>query len=377
MATKLIAPFEILGFKVQLDLSWTLLALLIVWSLATGYFPHYYLGLEPSAYWWMGAIGALGFFGSLVVHELAHSIVARHQGIPIRSIRFFIFGGVAQMDTEPSSPKAEFFMAIAGPISSFALSAASYLVFEVSYQQNAPVPFLGIVGFLCFANNLLGSFNLVPGFPLDGGRALRAALWHWSGDIRRATRWSTRLGSLFGLFLIMGAVFYIITGSVLVGIWWLVLGLFLRGAAGASYYRMIARTVLQGEPLSRFMTSNPDTVSPDLPLDELVEKHLYRSLHNMYPVVEDARLIGYINSKEITGIPQDQWQQLIARNLSRPCTADNTISAKADALAALSKMSRTGHSRLMVVEGDHLVGIVTLKDLLKLIGLRLNLAEVT
>jgi Zn-dependent protease/CBS domain-containing protein len=375
MAGKSISPFTILGFKTQWDSSWVLLAMLMVWSLATGYFPDHYLGLEPRTYWWMGAVAMLGFLASLVFHELAHSVVARHLGIPIKKIRLFIFGGVAEMDGGPPSPKAELYMAIAGPISSLALSAASYLAFEVGYRQDVPVPILGTVGFLSFANSLLGVINLVPGFPLDGGRALRAALWRWTGDIGRATRLASRVGSIFGLVLILGGVFHVVTGNVVVGIWWVVLGLFLRGAAGASYYEIIARTMLHGEPLSRFMTPNPEAVSADLPLDELVEKHFYRSLHDIYPVVQDARLVGCISSKQITGIPQGQWKQVTVRDLAAPCTAENTLNANADALDALSRMSRTGHTRLMVVEGDRLVGIVTLKDLLKLITLRLNLED--
>jgi len=373
---KPVALFEILGFKVQLDFSWILLALLISWSLATGYFPSYYLGLDQSTYWWMGAFGALGLFGSLVFHELAHSIVARHHGIPIRSITLFIFGGVAQMDEEPPSPKAEFFMAIAGPISSFALSAACYLTFEVGYRQNAPVPFLGTVGYLSMANGLLGAFNLVPAFPLDGGRVLRAALWHWKHDIRRATRSASRIGSLFGMVLMLSGVFHVVTGSFMVGVWWFVMGLFLRGAANASYYQVIARTTLGGEPLRRFMTLNPDIVSADLPLEALVEEHFYRSLHDMYPVIQNSHLIGCISSKQIAGIPREQWKRLTVRDVATPCSSDNMVSADADALAALSLMNRTGNSRLMVVDGERLVGIVTLKDLMKLIALKLNLEGV-
>lgn len=161
--------FKILGFKVQLDVSWMFLAVLVTWSLARGYFPAHYLGLSDSTYWWMGTVGAIGLFGSIVFHELAHSLVARHYGIPISSITLFIFGGVAQMEKEPPSPKAEFLMAIAGPISSFALSAASYLAFEVGYQVQLPLSAIGVLGYLAFANSLLGGFNLIPAFPLDGG----------------------------------------------------------------------------------------------------------------------------------------------------------------------------------------------------------------
>ncbi len=373
MFGKPVTLFQILGFKVQLDFSWVILALLISWSLASGYFPAYYLGLDRSTYWWMGVSGALGLFGSIIFHELAHSVVARRYGIPIKSITLFIFGGVAQMDEEPPSPKAEFLMAIAGPISSFILSGACYLASETGYRQGLPLPLVGIFGYLTLVNGLLGTFNLIPAFPLDGGRVLRAALWQWKKDLQGATRSASRVGSLFGLILMLSGVFQVITGNFMVGVWWFVMGLFLRSAATASYYQLVARATLGGEPLRRFMTPNPDTVPANLTLDALVEEHFYRSLHDLYPVMHDSRLIGCVTSKQIAGIPKDQWTRHTVRDIATPCSEENTVSADADALAALSIMNRTGNSRLMVMEGDRLVGIVALKDLLKLLALKLDL----
>ena len=368
--------FEILGFKVQLDFSWIFLALLVTWSLARGYFPAYYLGLSDAAYWWMAAFGAMGLFGSILFHELAHSIVARRQGMLIRSITLFIFGGVAQMEGEPPSPKTEFLMAIAGPIASFALSATCYLAFKAGYQVHLPLSALGVLGYLAFVNSLLGGFNLIPAFPLDGGRVLRAGLWQWKRDFPLATRWASRAGSLFGLVLILSGVFNVITGEFMVGIWWVIMGLFLRAAAWTSYYRMVTRTTLGGEPIHRFMTPDPVTIPSDLPIHELVEEHFNRSFHDMYPVVEDSRLIGCIGSKQLAEIPRDQWQHLTVRGILVPCSEDNTVGIDTEALAALSIMNRTGNSRLLVTDGDRLVGIVTLKDLLNFLASILNFERV-
>lgn len=373
MFDKQVTLFTILGFKVKLDFSWTLLALLITWSLATGYFPAYYLGLPNATYWWMGAAGALGLFGSLVFHELAHSIIARRHGLPITSITLFIFGGVAQMDKEPPSPKAELFMAIAGPISSFALSAACYLLFEIGYRSDVPIPVIAVFGYLALANSLLGAFNLLPAFPLDGGRVLRAALWQWKHDLRRATQSASRIGSFFGLLLILFGIVNVITGNFIAGVWWFVMGLFLRGAAGASYYQLITRTTLAGEPIRRFMTANPATVSAELPIDILVEEHFYRSLHDTYPVMDQSRLVGCITSRQIAAIPKSEWSRLTVGEVATPCSADNTVHVDTDALVALSIMNRTGNSRLLVMDGGRLVGIITLKDLLKLLALKLDL----
>lgn len=373
MFGKHVTLFEMYGFNVRLELNWIFLAALVTWSLAQGYFPSYYLGLSGATYWWMGAFGALGLFGSILLHELAHSLVARRYGLRIRSITLFIFGGVAQMDEEPPSPKVEWLIAIAGPISSFALSAACYLVFAVGYRIHLPIVPLGVIGYLAFVNSLLGGFNLIPAFPLDGGRVLRAGLWQWKKDLSRATRWASRAGSLFGLLLMLSGIFHVVTGDFIVGIWWFVMGLFLRGAARASYYQEVARTKLGGQPIRRFMTPNPETVSSHLPIDVLVEEHFYRSLHEMYPVMDNMRLIGCVNSKQVAGIPRDQWKQLTVRDIVMPCSAENTVAADADARAALSIMNRTGTSRLLVLDGDRLAGIVTLKDLLKLFMLKLNL----
>ena len=375
MFGKPVTLFQILGFRVQLDFSWILLALLISWSLATAYFPAFYLGLDHATYWWMGVIGALGLFGSIVFHELAHSIVARRYGMPIKSITLFVFGGVAQMDEEPPSPKAEFLMAIAGPISSFFLSGFCYLAFDVGYRQGLSLPFIGILSYLALVNSVLGTFNLVPAFPLDGGRVLRAALWRWKNDIRLATQSASRVGSLFGLILMLSGGFQVITGNFMVGVWWFVMGLFLRGAANASYYQLIARTTLEGEAVRRFMTANPDTVATDLPIHALVEHHFYRSLHEMYPVMRDSHLVGCVTSKQVAAIPRDQWTRLTVFDAMTPCSETNTVSVDTDALKALSIMNRTGNSRLMVTEDDRLVGVITLKDLMKPLAVRLNLEE--
>ncbi len=264
-------------------------------------------------------------------------------------------------------------MAIAGPISSFTLSGGCYVASEISYRQGFPLPLVGIFSYLALVNSLLGTFNLIPAFPLDGGRVLRAALWHWKKDLHRATRSASRVGSLFGLILLLSGIFHVITGNFMVGVWWFVMGLFLRSAANASYYQLVARTTLEGEPLRRFMTPNPETVPADLPLDTLVEEHFYRSLHDLYPVIEDSHVVGCITSKQIAGIPRDQWARLTVRDVATPCSKENTVAADVDALAALSIMNRTGNSRLMVMEGDRLVGIIALKDLLKLLALKLDL----
>lgn len=364
--------FEIFGFKVQLNFSWVFLALLVTWSLAKGYFPTHYLGLDTSTYWWMGAAGTVGLFGSLLFHELAHSFVARQQGMSFKNVTLYVFGGVAQMEEEPPTPKADFLMAIAGPLASFALSAACYLALQAGYASNLPLAALGIFGYLAFMNSLVGGFNLIPAFPLDGGRVLRAGLWHWTKDLRRATRPACLAGVTFGFALMMVGIFHGVTGNFMVGVWWFILGLFLREAAKTSYYALVVRIKLERATIRNFMTLNLDTVSSHLSIDELVKEHVYRSLHDIYPVLEDSRLLGYVSSKQIIKIPRDEWTHLTVHDVTVPCSAENTVDINMEAPAALSLMTRTGNSRLLVTDGERLAGTLALKDLMKLLTLKLN-----
>ena len=279
------------------------------------------------------------------------------------------------MEEEPPNPKADFLLAIAGPLASFTLSAACYVVFQVGYASNLPLAVLGLFGYLAFMNSIVGGFNLIPAFPLDGGRMLRAGLWHWTKDIRHATRPACLAGVVLGFVLMMVGIFYVVTGDFMVGAWWFILGLFLREAARTSYYELVARIKLERTTIRNFMTSHLDTVSSHLSIEQLVEEHFYRSLHDIYPVLEDSHLLGYVSAKQIGTIPRHEWMHLTVRDLVVPCSAENTVDMQTPAPAILSLMNKTGNSRLLVTDGERLAGIVTLKDLMKYLTLKLNLEE--
>ncbi len=372
---KPIMSLTIFGFNVRLHFSWIFIAILVTWSLAKGYFPAYYLGLKASTYWWMGAAGTVGLLGSLLFHELAHSFVAKQQKVPFKNITLFVFGGVAQMEEEPPNPKADFLLALAGPLASFTLSAVCYLLLQAGYASNLPLAVLGVFGYLAFMNSLLGGVNLIPAFPLDGGRMLRAGLWHWTKDIRHATRPACLAGVILGFVLMMVGIFHVVTGDFMVGAWWFILGLFLREAARTSYYELVARIKLERATIRNFMTSHADTVPSHLSIKQFIEEHVYRSLHDLYPVLEDSRLLGYVSTKQITAIPRHEWMHLTVRDVVVPCSAENTVDMHTPATTILSLMNKTGNSRLLVTDGEHLVGIVTLKDLMKYLTLKLNLEE--
>jgi Zn-dependent protease/predicted transcriptional regulator len=376
MLGKRIKLFKLLGFEVGIDVSWIFIALLIAWSLSTGLFPLYYKNLSTQMYWFMGIVGALGLFVSIIAHEFAHSLVARGQGIPMKGITLFIFGGVAEMDQEPPNPKAEFLMAIVGPLSSIAIGLVFYGIYSAGKGGALPTPVNGVVGYLAFINGILAGFNLVPAFPLDGGRVLRSILWGVKGNLKWATRITSRIGSGFGILLIVLGVLNVFRGNFIGGMWWFLIGMFLNGAAKMSYRQLITRKALEGEPVRRFMKTDPVTVPPSLSIDELVDDYVYRYHYKMFPVVEETgKVVGCITTKQIKDVPREQWGQKTVGELSAECSTDYTIGPQVDAVKALSIMHKSGNGRLMVVENGHLAGIITLKDMLELLSLRMELEE--
>ena len=241
MFGKPIKLFHLLGFEVRVDLSWIIIAALVVWSLSIGLFPYHYRGLPTRTYWLMGVAGALGLFFSIVFHEFSHSIIARRYGVPMKGITLFIFGGVAEMGEEPSSAKAEFMMAVVGPLSSVCIGLVFFGVSSLGLEWGWAKPVTGVVGYLAYMNGMLAGFNLLPAFPLDGGRMLRSILWGLKRNLRWATRISSGIGSGFGIFLILLGFFQFFKGNFVGGMWWFLIGMFLRNAARSSYQQLLLR----------------------------------------------------------------------------------------------------------------------------------------
>lgn len=373
MFGKRMTLFKLFGFAVHVDLSWIVIAVLVTWSLAAGLFPFQYRGLSPETYWIMGLAGALGLFGSIVFHEMSHSLVARRFGIPMKGITLFIFGGVAEMDDEPPSPRAEFTMAIAGPLSSIFLAIAFYAVYIFGARSGWPAPVNGVTGYLGVINAILAVFNLVPAFPLDGGRVFRSILWGWRNDLRWATRVSSTFGSAFGIFLIFVGVLNALRGNFIGGVWQFLIGMFLRDAARMSYQQLLARQALEGERVRRFMQADPVAVSPSITLAQLVDDYVYRHQHKLFPVVQNGELAGCIDLDQVKEIPRHEWAYRTVGEVAKRCSVDRTISPEADAVKALSKMNRSGNSRLLVVDQGRLIGILSLKDLLRFLSLKIEL----
>ncbi len=375
MFGKRIKLFKLLGFEVRIDLSWIIIAVLVTWSLADGLFPFWYPDLTSETYWLMGVVGALGLFVSIVAHEFCHSLVARRFGMPMKGITLFIFGGVAEMGDEPPTARAEFTMAIVGPLSSMAIGAVFYGIYRLGEASGWGTPINGVILYIAYINGILAAFNLLPAFPLDGGRVLRSILWGVKDNLRWATRVSSAIGAAFGIGLIVLGVLQFIRGNVIGGVWMFLIGLFLKSAAQMSYQQLLVRKALEGESVRRFMNANPVTVPDSITVERLVEDYIYKYHYKMFPVMSGDRLVGCITTRQVKEIPREAWSRETIREMASPCSAENTISPQTDAVKALAMMSQGGISRLMVVENGRLVGLVTLKDLLDFFSLKVELEE--
>jgi Zn-dependent protease/predicted transcriptional regulator len=369
-----VSLFRLFGFEVRLDLSWLLLGLLITWSLAEGLFPWSYPGLPTSTYWLMGVTGAVGVFFSIVFHELSHSLVARRYGLPIQSITLFIFGGVAEMHHEATEPKTEFLMAVAGPIASIVLGSISLGLFMLTRKLGWPMALEGIFYHLGFFNLIVAVFNLIPAFPLDGGRMLRAGLWAWLQNLKRATRIASLIGSGFAFVLVALGIMAFISGNFIGGMWWVLIGMFLHSAARGSYQQILIRDAIQGQPIRKFMHSPPVTVTQDISLEKLVEEMVYKYHFKFYPVIDaQGELIGCISLDDVKTVSRERWPDTRVTEIMQRCSDENTVSTDSDAGEILDRLLQPGHGRLMVVENGELVGILALKDLRDYLSLRLEL----
>ncbi len=364
--------FKVFGFQIKVDISWAVIALLVTWSLAVGFFPHFVEGLSSKTYWTLGVIGALGLFFSILFHEFWHSWVARNFGVPIRGITLFIFGGVAEMEEDPETPWAEFLIAIAGPLASMFLAMTFYVLLQAGQIMDFSAPVVTLFMYLGVINFVLALFNMIPAFPMDGGRMLRAVLWYWKNDQRWATRVAANMGSMFGLLLIGAGIVRILTGNVVGGVWFVIIGLFIRFVAQNAYRQMMLKSTVSGTKVGHLM-KRPVAVPPDITLNQLVEDYIYQHHFKMFPVLEGETLKGCITTKQVGGINREDWPNTMVRDALLPCSGHNTIHPDVDVVDALSRMNSLGHSRMMVVDSSgRLLGMISLKDIMGFLNARME-----
>lgn len=361
---------RVFGIPIHVHASWLFVFFFVTWSLATGYLPDMLPGLSEPRYWGMGGVAALLLFASVLLHELGHSLVALRYRIPIGQITLFIFGGVAQMRKEPPHPRAEFLIAIAGPIVSFLL--AGLCIGLVALLELLPVgtsvqglTALGVL--LGMVNTQLGLFNLLPGFPLDGGRALRAGLWAWSKDFYRATSQAAMVGLLFGIgfclfgaFLLVGALSGTVSGALASSGGWIVLiGAFLFSAARGSRKQAVIRASLAAVSVRELMVNNVVALSPDMTLEEAVNQYFLPYGYGGFPVVQGGRLVGIAAVRDVQTVNTSLWAFRRVADVMRASHDEMVVSPDATAIQALEKMMSSGAERLIVVQDGELLGLLT------------------
>jgi Zn-dependent protease len=359
-----------LGIPIRVHPSWFLMFVFVTWVLATWALPEALPDLSAPRYWAMGSLAALLLFLSVLLHELGHSYVAQRYRIPIGQITLFVFGGVAHMRGEPPSPKAEFLIAIAGPIVSFALGAFCYgaaFAAEMLPFRSGGQGFVVLGGILGFNNMVLGIFNLIPGFPLDGGRVLRAGLWAWGKNFHRATSQAALSGLAVGILLAgLGTVLLAgaISGAVdqssaSNGGWLIFIGAFLFGAAWSTRKQATLRMALAGTSVRDVMVRAVVTMPSELSLQTAVDDFFVAYGYGGFPVVDDGQVVGVITVEEVQAVPQGLWSWRAVRDVMRPASNDLFIAPEASMMQALEGMVRTGYDRLVVLDAERPIGLVT------------------
>jgi Zn-dependent protease len=356
---------RIFGIVVDLDYSWFLVFGLMTWVLAVSYYPAEFKNWSPGEYWLMGALTAIMLFVSVLLHELGHSVVAVRFGIPVPRITLFIFGGVSQIAAEPTSAAMEFWIAIAGPVVSFALAAVSW---ELRAVLASVPPLLALAKYLALINFGLGVFNLIPGFPLDGGRVFRAIIWAVSKNFRRATSIAVFTGRFFGFLMIFVGVWQALAGHFLNGMWTAFIGWYLESAATSQVQEQKVKDLLTGHKVSEIMTRDCTQISDDLSLQELVENHILAGGHRCFVVTHGEKTVGLVTLSEIKAVPRSSWPTTNVTQVMIPSEKLISTSANAEAWTTMENMERNGINQLPVVERGRLIGVFSRDDLVHYLG---------
>jgi Zn-dependent protease len=359
---------RILGISIDLDYSWFLVFGLMTWILAVSYYPAEYKNWSMAEYWLIGAITAVMLFVSVLLHELGHSVVAKRYGIPVPRITLFIFGGVSEIATEPTSAGAEFWIAATGPAVSFALAL---IFWELRPLLVNAGPLLALAKYLALLNLILGAFNLVPGFPLDGGRVFRSILWGITKDFKRSSAIATVTGRFFGYFFIFFGVWQAIGGNVFNGLWIAFIGWFLESAAASQGRNQLFKDLLGTHKVSEVMNQDFTRIPGDVTLQELVDKNVLAQGLRCFVVGDDKASVGLITLSTIKEIPRSAWPTTTAAQVMIPTEKIISIQPTAQLWTALEKMGHDGVNQLPVRNGDGgngIVGMLSRDDLVHYMG---------
>lgn len=369
---------RILGIMIELDYTWFIVFALVALTLSVWYFPGVFPNMPLWLSWVLGLSAAVLFFASVLIHELMHSVVAQRYGMQISSISLFVFGGVSRITGEPPTPGVELKMAAAGPFASLVLAVFFYALVVWSRALGLGQAFTALVAWLAIMNGALTVFNLVPGFPLDGGRLLRAIIWRATGNQLRATRVAAGIGQGFGYLLMGVGVLSVLLGGLLSGVWWLFIGWFLVQAAANSYQQTLLQRALAGVSVDRLMSREVTAVPATMNLAELVDDYFLTRSQTAYPVVDDGgNLAGMVTTADVRSIPRQDWVATPVSRVVQPISEDNTVTPETDGWDALLKMATGNRGRLLVTSNHHLVGMVSQSHILDVLRHRMDLGDGT
>jgi Zn-dependent protease/predicted transcriptional regulator len=358
---------KIKGIEIEINISWLVIFALLTYMLATSYFPVNYPEWNETVNWVLATVMALMFFSSVLLHELSHSLVSIRQGLIVKKITLFIFGGMAQIEKEVDDPVKELKIAIAGPAMSIVLAGIFFLFANVLAAAGAQAYFIVPFTYLATVNIILAIFNMVPAFPLDGGRVLRAIIWKVKGDMQQATKIASSLGSFFGYFLIFNGVFLALAGNLFNGLWFLFIGWFITQASQSSYQHVVMNDMFNKICVNKFMTENVVTVEYYVSLEQLVEDYFYKYKFSMLPVVRIGEIMGIVTLDDIKKVHKSIWDETTVGSIAQKLEEDLIVSPRDTVSIAMDKAFKNGVGRVLVMEDGRLLGIVSRTDILNYI----------
>jgi Zn-dependent protease len=352
---------KVLNIPVNVDYSWFLIFILLTWSLAINYYPSEFQHWPTAWYWVLGAITTIMLFVSVLLHELGHSIVALRYKIPVRNITLFIFGGVAQITSEPPTAMSEFWIAIAGPVVSFLL-AGVFALLELVVSSLTPL--FALMKYLAYINGTLGLFNLIPGFPLDGGRVFRAIVWGTSGNFRKATRISSGVGRVIAYLFILVGVYFIFSGNFAGGIWIAFIGWFLESAAQSQVQQLAVRDLLAGRKVYQAMSQNYTIISPTITLQSLADTHILGEGRRFFIVQDEYKVRGVLTLQTIRQIPRERWPSTNAEQAMIQAGDMQWVRPDSELWDALERMDQNGVNQLPVIQDNQIAGLLTRENVI-------------
>jgi Zn-dependent protease/predicted transcriptional regulator len=352
---------RIAGIEVRIDSSWAVIALLITYSMylrLSALYPE----LEGGGAVGLAVVSAVLFFGSVLVHELAHALVSQARGIRVQDITLFLFGGATRAKVDSRGPGDEFLIAVVGPLTSGLLAVLFGIIAGLG-RDVLSAPLAGTFGDLAWTNLLLAAFNLVPGFPLDGGRLLRSAIWRATGSLGRATRIASAAGQGVGWLLVAGGVAWLLAGDLAGGIWFAFIGWFLVQAARSSYQDLQLQQLLRGVEAEDVMAANLRRIPPELSLQDAVDLYFMRYDHGAFPVEEHGRTIGLLTLRGVRQVPREQWPTQRVRDHMVPLGDQVVVAPDARMDGVVGKLQDGEANRVLVAQDGEVVGIITPSDL--------------